>query len=210
MTKPAVVVRTTSIAVGAAYAAALYLSGVHIQAGWKQALSYLPTVLTLLLTLWDIWLWRQPPFHRFVQRPLLLGTWQVWLKPTAESHIPSGGNRGPIEAYVVIDQSYWSITIRQYTAESHSDSKAYVWTGEEGGARSLIFVYANTPKHEFEARSRAHLGTTLLDIVGVKPEALTGCYFTDRYTKGDMELTLCDRSVDHASFDIVRQHCQRN
>jgi hypothetical protein len=195
--------------VGAAYSVALYSSGVHIQAGWKQALSYLPAALTVTVTLWDLWLWRQPLIHKISRRPLLAGTWRAELRPTAESHIPTGGNRGPIEAYVVITQTFWSIAVRQYTAESRSDSKAVIWAKENNSSgNALTFTYGNIPKHEHEHRSKPHLGTASLDVVGMKPQFLDGYYFTDRYTKGDMRLALFDRSSGHADFASAQAHCQ--
>jgi SMODS-associating 2TM, beta-strand rich effector domain len=209
MTRPATAIRLTAVAVGAAYSVALYLNGIHIQAGWKQALSYLPAALTVAVTFWDVWLWRQPIVHRLSGRPFLAGTWQVELQPTAESHIPSGGNRGPIEAYVIVFQSYWSISVRQYTNEGHSDSRAAIWT--KGGSTSghgLTYTYSNTPRYEFEHRSMAHRGTALIDVTGRKPAILSGYYFTDRYTKGDMHLKLFDRSADHPDFASVQAHCK--
>ncbi len=209
MDKPVAAVRLAAVVVGAAYAGALYLSGVHLQAGPKQALSYLPTFAVLVVTLWDVWLWRQPFVHRFARRPVLAGTWRATLKPTADSHIPLGGSSGPIEAYTIITQSYWSITVRQYTVESRSESKAAMWSGGSmSSSKTLTFTFANTPKQELESRSRSHLGTAAVDVVGTQPRILAGYYFTDRYTKGDMTLALFDRSVDHPDFDSAQAHCQ--
>jgi|BarGraNGADG00212_1021973.scaffolds.fasta_scaffold10021_2 SMODS-associating 2TM, beta-strand rich effector domain len=209
MDKPAATVRLTTVVVGAAYAGALYISGEHLQAGLKQALSYLPAFAVLAVTLWDVWLWRQPFVHRFARRPVLAGTWRATLKPTADSHIPLGGNRGPIEAYVIITQSYWSISVRQYTVESRSESKAAMWSGGSTSSNKILtFTFANMPKQELESRSRSHLGTAAVDVVGSQPRILSGYYFTDRYTKGDMTLALFDRSVDHPDFDSAQAHCQ--
>ena len=209
MDKPAATVRLTTVVVGAAYAGALYISGEHLQAGLKQALSYLPAFAVLAVTLWDVWLWRQPFVHRFARRPVLAGTWRATLKPTADSHIPLGGNRGPIEAYVIITQSYWSISVRQYTVESRSESKAAMWSGGSTSSNKILtFTFANMPKQELESRSRSHPGTAAVDVVGSQPRILSGYYFTDRYTKGDMTLALFDRSVDHPDFDSAQAHCQ--
>jgi hypothetical protein len=105
MARPGTAIRITATTASAAYAVALYVSGVHIQAGAKQALSYLPTAITFLITLWDLWIWRLPVLQRLAKRPWIAGTWSATLTPTAASHIPAGGNRGPIEAYVIITQN---------------------------------------------------------------------------------------------------------
>jgi hypothetical protein len=207
MAKPTSVVRLTAVVVGVAYAIALYLSGVHLKSDAKHVLSYLPAALALALTAWDLWLWRLPLLHRVSKRPLIAGTWVATLTPTAASHIPEGGIRGPIEAYLVITQTYWSITVRQYTAESTSDSRAAMWQQNPGNAaRELTFTYSNRPLHSLEERSQPHLGTAELDVVGMEPSAMSGDYFTDRYTKGDMQLTLVDRTTRHADFAAARSH----
>ena len=35
---------------------------------------------------------------------------------------------------------------------------------------------------------------------------MTGVYFTDRYTKGDMTMELVDRSTGHPSFKAAQEH----
>jgi hypothetical protein len=207
MTRPATTVRLTATIVGAAYAGALYISGVHIQAGARQALSYLPTVLVFLVALWDIWLWRLPFVQLLSKRPWIAGIWSATLTPTAASVIPTGGNRGPIEAYVIIKQTFWSVGVRQYTIESRSDSRATMWSETTGGSdRTLTYTYANRPLQELEHRSHPHLGTAALDVVSLRPSTITGEYFTDRYTKGDMRLRLVDRSTDYPDFASAQEH----
>ena len=207
MARPAKAVRLTVTIVGAAYAVALYVSGVHIQAGWKHALSYLPTLLTFAVALWDIWLWRLLGLQRLAKRPWIAGIWKATLIPTAASKIPEGGNRGPIDAYVIITQTFWSIGVRQYTAESRSDSRAAMWDDAPAGTdKTLTYTYTNRPRRELEDRSKAHLGTAALDIVGLRPTTMTGDYFSDRYTQGDMRLTLVDRSRDHSDYASAEQH----
>jgi SMODS-associating 2TM, beta-strand rich effector domain len=207
MTRPITAVRITATVVGAAYAGALYLSGVHIQAGAKQALSYLPTALVFLVALWDIWLWHLPVVRLLSKRPWIAGIWSCTLIPTAASRIPAGGNRGPIEAYVVIRQSFWSVGVRQYTAESRSDSHATMWNGtSDSSDRTLTYTYANRPRQKLEHRSRPHLGTAALDVVGLLPSTITGEYFTDRYTKGDMTLRLTDRTTGYPDFASAQEH----
>lgn len=209
MGRPSTTIRVVATSIGLAYAVALYLSGIHLQSSVKDALGYVPTIATLLVALWDVWLWHLPGVYRVSRRPWLTGTWSTSLQPTADSHIPPGGNRRPITAYVVIKQSFWSIAVRQYTAESRSESRASVWANTSGG-NLLTFTYENRPRQEFEARSRPHLGTAALDVVGLRPSVIHGEYFTDRYTKGDMDLRLVDRTTGAVDFPSAQDHVARS
>jgi len=84
-----------------------------------------------------------------------------------------------------------------------------MWSETTGGSdRTLTYTYANRPRQELENRSRPHLGTAALDVVGLRPSIITGDYFTDRYTKGDMTLHLVDRTTGYADFASARKHCQ--
>lgn len=208
MGRPSTTIRAVATIIGLAYAVALYVSGVHLQSNVKSAVGYLPTAATMLVALSDLWLWHLPGIQRVARRPWVTGTWSTTLRPTADSHIPPGGNRGPILAYVVVKQSFWSIAVRQYTCESRSESRAAVWA-RMSGADLLTYIYENRPLQRFEARSRPHLGTTALDIVGLRPEVIHGEYFTDRYTKGEMELQLLDRTTGHVDFASAQAHCDR-
>ena len=53
------------------------------------------------------------------------------------------------------------------------------------GEKQLIYHYLNKPKTEFRHRSEIHFGTAILSLNDTKK--LTGDYYTDRNTKGDME-----------------------
>lgn len=205
MSRPARSIRIIATIVGIAYAGILYLGGIKLQDGATKAVSYLPTVATLLIALWDLWLWKLPAIQRLSKRPWIAGTWAATLTPTDDSQIPEGGNRGPIPAYLVVKQTFWSISVRQYTVESKSESRAAIWANGSGGDL-LTYTYNNRPKQQFESRSLPHLGTSALDVVSLRPTAISGEYFTDRYTKGDMELRLVDRSTDHASYAAVLAH----
>lgn len=209
MARPATAVRLTAVAVGAVYTAAIAASGVSLDTGLKKVLAYLPVAAGVVLTGWDIYLWRVPFIHRFLRRPRIEGTWVVTLSPTDESHISKGGNRGPISAYLIVKQTYWDLAVRQYTLESTSDLRAHFWArGSTGSPDVLVFTYENIPKQEVQHRSGRHYGTCQLDPTTRIPREITGVYFTDRYTKGDMALRLHDRSTGHASFKATQSHCQ--
>jgi len=207
MHRPTSAVRYAILGVGVVYTVLLFVSGVHLDTWYKYVVAWLPAGGGLALTLWDVWAWRQPILIRLTHRPRIDGLWQVELRPTTESHIPSGGNRGPVAGFLVIKQSYWSTYVRQFTAESASRSRAFFWEHPDAAeAETLVFVYENVPQQQFERRSQRHFGACNLDIASRFPKTITGVYFSDRYTKGDMRLTLVDRSTSYGSFEEASAH----
>lgn len=201
MAKPITSVRVTVIAVGIVYTLALKVSGVSLDTVAKQVIALLPGIAAGALVIWDLWLWRTPGLHQLTHRPRIDGLWAAVLEPTDESHIPKDGNRGPIPAYLVITQTYWSLAIRQYTRESTSDSRAFFWERRSGTSwEAVAFLYENTPQQRHQHRSPRHLGACQLDPTQQAPAEMAGAYFTDRYTKGDMSLTHIDRTCGYGSF----------
>lgn len=207
MSRPTKPVHYAVIGASLVYTVVLYLAGLRIDTQFKQGLAFLPTAAATVLTAWDLILWRLPGLARLTKRPRLDGLWRAELHPTEESHIPPGGKRGPIPAYLVITQTYWSIAVRQYTGESKSDSRASFWQRRPDAAvETLAFLYENNPEQRYQARSPRHLGSCTLDSTNQAPEEMSGVYFTDRYTQGDMTMTLIDRSTGHPSFSAAEAH----
>jgi SMODS-associating 2TM, beta-strand rich effector domain len=202
MASPQRAVRTTAVAVGVVYAAALFAAGVRLGDGLKSALSYLPTLTTLFVVAFDKWLWRWPGIRRMHGRPILNGLWLTELTPGKDSHIPDAGNWGPIEAYIIIEQTFWSISITQLTKESESHSRAAVFIPRTESKRSVLsFTYDNQPGRKHLSRSPRHVGACEFEVSGTAPTELKGSYFTDRFTAGDMELKFADRTTSHGSFE---------
>ena len=172
------------------WTAVLYASGIHLPTAGEQVLANVPTLLTLLGVAFDLWLWRIPLLGGVHRRPRIYGTWQTTITPHPDSHIDNEENRGPIEATVEIEQSFWSLTVTLKTAESESISRAES-IAPDGGSKTrkvLTYVYTNTPQLAVRHRSPIHVGAANLTIEGVQPDALRGTYWTDRLTVGDLEL----------------------
>jgi hypothetical protein len=187
------------------YAVVLYASGFRLDQGIKAALAYLPTVLILIVLAFDLWIWRWPGVIRLSGRPRIDGTWHATLQPHLESHIPAGGNRGPISAAVIIEQTYWTVAVRLMTDESASvsTSASLRQDGDSREQRILTFTYHNLPKHQNRPRSQPHVGAANLVATGFNPRALRGAYWTDRFTVGDMDLTLATRKTDYGAMSDV-------
>jgi hypothetical protein len=207
MKSMAKIIRMTVVAVSGIYTLILYLSAIQLDTTTKKLLAFLPTIASLLVVAYEKWLWKLPPVLKIHSRPMLSGLWQVTLQPDPDSHIPEGGNHGPIEGYIVIEQTLWTISIRQYTKESESNSLAATFFRRfDSGQQTLSFTYDNEPRRQHQKRSPRHIGACELYVTKGVPISLKGKYFTDRFTAGEMTLKLVDRTTDHIDFDGAQAH----
>lgn len=86
-------------------------------------------------------------------------------------------------ATLEIKQTLFSIHITMATNESKSKSISAA-IEEIFGEKQLVYCYLNTPEAKFRDRSEIHFGTAKLCVD--KPDKITGQYYTDRKTVGDM------------------------
>lgn len=201
----ATIVRWAASGVSALWAVALYVSGFHLATDLRHALAYLPSAAGLLVVGFDLWFWKAPLIRKVSGRPRIYGTWAATLQPSKDSHIPEGGNKGPITAAVVIEQTFFTTAIRQYTEESSSKSDTSTITADRDArqGKTLYFTYSNIVTPEHAPRSPAHHGAALLDVVGDAPASLSGMYWTARLTTGSMSLTLVDRKTDRPGDEAI-------
>jgi len=118
---------------------------------------------------------------------------------------PRGGNRGPIVTYMTVEQTFWSLHATLRTTESTSrSSNATIGSPENSSTAEIGFLYDNTPRAEHQHRSPRHAGACRISVAGLNPRAATGHYYTSRFTAGDMDFTLLNRSTDYTTFAEVQ------
>lgn len=147
----------------------------------------------LALLAWDKLLWRMAWLHGwFVKRPDLRGTWRArlvsdWRDPETERQ------PAPIDGFVAITQTFSSLEFRLLTAESESwFLVSEIRESMKGGGYQVFGVYMNQPDPALRgSRSEIHFGSLALDTHGdaQRPASLSGEYWTDRGTKGTMQLS---------------------
>lgn len=142
-----------------------------------------------LLWIFDRWMWSWPLVRLVVKRPDLRGTWKGKLDP--EITAPAG-QRSQIPAIVVVTQSATTLHIRQFTAESESITLAAAIIDEADEAQAVVGVYRNEPQARVRDRSPIHFGALRLKVSG--DDDLTGDYWTDRNSKGQLALRRVSRT----------------
>jgi hypothetical protein len=167
----------------------LLLEGTAVTTGLFKPCGSIVTVLGLVLLIFDKWAWSWRWFHPwFVDRPYVKGTWKgqlisSYINPATNQPVP------PIEVYLVIRQTYSAIHLRLITKESSSESLANNIPAGEDGVYSIASVYRNTPQLAHRGRSPIHHGAMLLRVEGDPVVSLSGEYWTDRTTHGEIRFT---------------------
>lgn len=191
MSSTAKVARWSATVASAAWIAALLLSDLQLDGPLRRALAYVPAAIGLGVVAFDLWIWKWPGINRVASRPRIYGAWAVTLTPVADSHIPPGGNRGPILGALIIEQTYFTLAVRFHTDQSDSKTVTATLVADHDSkqSRTLYATYSNQAQRQHSARSYAHSGTFRLAVHGADPNTMDGIYWTDRLTSGDMTLT---------------------
>jgi len=178
----------------------LFFAGVPVTATWFRPFSIVTGVLVLVLSVADKWLWRIRWLRPWLfNMPDLNGTWKVAIHPTAPEALPS-----EVSAYMVIRQSFSSISLRLFTSESQSETLTARVVKCDDGTCNVAAVYLNTPRLQVRERSPLHHGALLLNVQGDPPESLAGQYWTDRLSQGELVLS-ARSSVKAHSFDQAKK-----
>jgi hypothetical protein len=165
------------------------LSGLSVS--W-ESLKKLPDVVALSAVFYFVfskWLWRLPWLQGWlVPFPDLEGTWEGTLQTTWQDPktkvVP-----GPIPMYLVVKQSFDSISCVMYTQESSSFSTAAgISEDDDSGIKTLSYNYSNRPDVSVRNRSVVHDGAAVLQIVSKPKRALKGEYWTNRKSTGGITL----------------------
>ncbi|WP_196810960.1 hypothetical protein [Arthrobacter sp. 35W] len=154
-----------------------------------EPLRYVSAVVfvgTILFGVWDLWLWRLPWVQMIPSVPVSVrGTW----KGTLESHW-IGPDGVPVEgkvAFLVVRQTATLVHVSFLSDESASYS-SLAGICKSDGLSVLHYLYLNRPGMKFEDRSRMHHGSTTLEISGKPARRLNGRYWTDRDSRGELDL----------------------
>jgi SMODS-associating 2TM, beta-strand rich effector domain len=150
-------------------------------------LSYVVSGTSCILLIWERWLWQCGIFRPWLtDRPVLRGTWKGEVRsnwPAPDAWIASG----PIEAYLVIRQTFSSLDVRMFSLESESISLSASLVFVAPGLQTLFVVYRNEPRSLLLERSPVHYGGLRLHVRGSHVERLDGNYWTDRLSKGEVD-----------------------
>lgn len=138
--------------------------------------------------IWDRW----PAIQRKTF-PNLNGEWTGFVHPAANPKTVSQPE--PIKVDVVIRQRLLSTVVSMTTPESASHStRCWLEVLRETDRFRVWYTYGNEPKAAARDRSAPHEGLSVLEVRADDLNSMSGRYYTDRLSSGDIKLR---RDVHH-------------
>lgn len=144
------------------------------------------TAVTMLLLLYERYVWRWKWVRKITGIPLLAGTWRGTLVSSFVR--PDGAKVDPIPTTIYVTQTASNVTATLFTGESSSISEQANLKKEADGRWRLKWLYVNTPRPEVRDRSDVHYGASEVYVGTQEGDGLVGSYFTDRKTIGELIL----------------------
>lgn len=167
----------------------LYANHAAITSAWLQHVSMVITIVLYAVMAFDLWLWKFSLLHGwFVKRPVIDGTWKVEIRSNWK-HPATGAGIPPIEGFMVVRQTFSTLSMRLLTAESSSELVGTEIVCSADGFYCVSGVYRNEPRLQVRERSAIHYGAVWLRIIDEPLKKVIGHYWTDRETAGEMELS---------------------
>jgi hypothetical protein len=172
-----------------AWTIVLYANHESIKPTWLQHLSIVITIVLYAVMAFDLWLWKIPLLHGwFVKRPVIEGTWKVEIRSNWKDPA-NGAGIGPVEGFMVVRQTFSTLSLRLLTEESSSKLVGTEIVCSADGLYCVSGVYRNEPRFQVRERSAIHHGAVWLRIIDKPVKKVIGHYWTDRQTAGEMELS---------------------
>jgi len=183
----------------ATWAVGLFVMGVPLSEALFKPSGIVLAAVTAVVALFDKWVWKWAWLHPwFVSTPNLNGTYKGYICPLSKVADDSGAP-SQIEAFLSIHQTFSSTTVRLYTVESESVSICSDLRASEDNHWQLRYIYENVPGQRVRERSPIHFGGVGFAIDGIESSRLSGSYWTDRQTNGEIAFERVSR-VPSRSF----------
>jgi len=167
-------------------------------------------IVVILTIIFSKWVWKWKIFYDWlIPYPNLNGTYKGFIHST---WIDKDTNKrpDPIPCILCIKQSFVNISCVIRTAEmtSYSFGENFEFD-KENQIKRLSYSYDSNPKNKVRDRSSKHSGTIIYSI-SEQPFSLTGEYWTERKTTGDIELSFWKKNIVDKYPDELDSHPSKN
>jgi hypothetical protein len=170
------------------WAMVLLFTGQQVSSELLHPLSTVTSVVVLLGIAFELWLWKLRFLRGWlVKRPVIDGSWRTEIRSNYKA--ADGETIPPIVGFMVIRQTFLSLSMRLLTEESSSDLLATEIVCSVDGLYCVSGVYRNESRYRVRDRSPIHYGAVWLQVIETPTQMLEGHYWTDRNTAGELRLT---------------------
>lgn len=140
--------------------------------------------ITLLVLLFDQWLWRAPGVRRLSElagSPVIHGTWLGTLDYQRDGE----GNPGTTEIYLAICQTFSSVSVRCYFPKTQAESWSLTASFRPNDHRKdLHYIFQQQAPAPDRDHNRPTQGACELAVAGRPVRELSGSYYAERGGKG--------------------------
>ncbi len=165
------------------------------------------TVDLLVVALFVKWGWKLKIFRGWlVPFPNLNGSWtgliySEWTNPETGEKPP------PIPVMLTVNQSFFHISCMMRTSEMESSSYAEGFIIDpERQIKNLAYSYASKPRLSLNDRSIPHDGTAAFKVIEYPRKKLSGRYWTERLTKGEILLQFHSKKILEELPERLSEH----
>lgn len=193
----------------AAWFSLAYFSGLDLSK-IQDFLGLVPKVVSidLLVVAWFVkWGWKLKIFRGWlVPFPNLNGSWvgsiySDWKNPE------TGEKPAPIPVMLTVNQSFFHISCMMRTSEMESSSYAEGFLIDpDRQIKNLAYSYTSKPRLSLSERSMPHDGTAAFKIIENPNRKLTGRYWTERLTKGEISLQYYSEEILEELPEDLSEH----
>lgn len=172
----------------AVFAVGILAGGDEVKVAWLKYYAAAVLAVTVAYSAWENLLWRSPIAQKMRGVPRSVrGTWRgtltsLWVDPA------TGRSPDMKTVYLVVRQSASTAHVTLFSDETTSRSSLARLTETDSGA-ALDYLYLDTPRPAVRHRSPIHHGSGSLQVVGRPAVSLSGRFWTDRDSKGEVQFT---------------------
>lgn len=160
-------------------------------AAWQGASSAM-TLATIALGAFSRKTWTSPRWSQLLNRPMIHGVWYGHLD---SSFLGIDGNRmAPIPIYLVIRQTYLTLSIESFTANQDGESNVEALL-QNVRTQALRLSYIFELRRQYNGENKLTLGAGDLKLID-GGRRLRGHYWTNSPTQGTLDLQLKSRYCD--------------
>lgn len=202
-------IRLTATLVSGFYGLAFFATGIDLPNLYSTILAYSPSAIGLGTVAFDLWMWKWPLVQRIFNRPDISGAWLGTIVQVDTGLNPGSVGSTPISCALLVEQTYWTLSLTQMTEEStsYTTSVTIVRRGESKH-KLVAYTYHNEPQQRFRHKSQPSNGASHISVASSRPSELEGRYWTDRGTTGDSSYFLVGDRTDFSSLEQIRSYAK--